>query len=102
MTLSGYNRAMHEQILTKISTCVREKRYRFTDHALEEADADDLSLNDIVDILNTGYIDSIYTEDLRGVRYVVRGTVNGAEVDVVCRFQNDGTLLIIITVYVVD
>lgn len=93
---------MHEQILTKIRACVREKRYRFTDHALEEADADDVSLSDIIDILNTGYIDSIYTEDRRGIRYVVRGTVSGFEVDVVCRFQNDGTLLIIITVYAVD
>jgi hypothetical protein len=93
---------MSEQILTKIRACVREKRYRFTDHALEEADADDLTLVDILHVLNTGYLDSIYTEDSRGTRYVVRGDVIDTEVDVVCRFQRDGTLLIIITVYAVN
>lgn len=38
----------------------------------------------------------------RAVRYVVRGSVDTDEVDVVCRFRSDGTLLIIITVYVVN
>jgi hypothetical protein len=31
--------------------------------------------------------------------YVVRGDGNEDEVDVVCRFRSDGTLLIMITVY---
>lgn len=93
---------MSEQILTKIRTCIREKRYRVTDHALEEADADDLTLNDILHVLNTGSLDSIYTEDPRGTRYVIRGDVVSTEVDVVCRFQSDSLLLIIITVYAVD
>ena len=73
-----------------------------TDHALEEADADDLTLDDILKVLLTGDLDSVYTDDPRGPRYVVRGDVGEAEVDVVCRFRSDGTLLIVITVYVVD
>jgi hypothetical protein len=93
---------MTADVLTRIQRAVREKRYQMTDHALEEADADDLTLDDILKVLLTGDLDSIYTDDPRGPRYVVRGDVGEAEVDVVCRFRSDGTLLIVITVYVVD
>jgi hypothetical protein len=101
--LSYVSRGMPmEGILLRIRRAVREQRYLMTDHALEEADADNLTLDDILHVLLTGEIDSIYTDDPRGERYVVRGDVQAAEVDVVCRFRSDGTLLIIITVYVVD
>ncbi len=93
---------MRKEILIRIQRAVREKRYRFTDHALDEADADNLSEDDIVDVLLRGDLDSVYEDDLRGVRYVVRGDVGRLVVDVACRFQDDGLLLIIITVYVVD
>ena len=93
---------MSAEILKRIQQAVREKRYQMTDHALEEADADDLTLDDILDVLLNGDLDSTYTDDPRGPRYVVRGDVDENEVDVVCRFRSDGTLLIIITVYVVD
>ena len=93
---------MSEGVLIRIRRAVREKRYQFTDHALEEADADDLSLQDILDVLLKGDLDSVYSDDPRGARYVVRGDVREVEVDVVCRFRRDGTLLIIITVYEVD
>lgn len=93
---------MGEDILTRIRQAVREKQYQMTDHALDEADADDLTLNDILDVLLNGELDSTYTDDPRGPRYVVRGDVGEDEVDVVCRFRTDGTLLIVITVYVVD
>jgi hypothetical protein len=89
-------------ILVKIRRAVRERQYRMTDHALDEADADDLTLDDIRNVLLNGVLDSTYTDDPRGERYVVRGEVGEYEVDVVCRFQSDGRLLIIVTVYVVD
>ena len=92
---------MNQSILPRIRQAVREKKYQMTDHALEEADADDLTLDDILDVLLNGDLDSTYTDDPRGTRYVVRGDVGEEEVDVVCRFRTDGTLLIIITVYVV-
>lgn len=92
---------MQHHIITSIRRAVREKRYRMSDHALEESDADGLTLDDILDVLLNGDIDSIYEGDSRGIRYVVRGDVGVNEVDVVCRFQSDHTLLIIITVYVV-
>jgi len=93
---------MQSDILVRIRKAVREKRYQITDHALEEADNDNLTLDDIVYVLLNGALDSIYTDDVRGSRYVVRGDVEEDEVDVVCRFRQDGTLLIIITVYVVN
>jgi hypothetical protein len=92
----------NEAILTRIQQAIREKRYQVTDHALEEADADSLTLSDILYVLLNGELDSVYSHDPRGTRYVVRGDIGHEEVDVVCRFRNDGTLLIIITVYVVD
>lgn len=93
---------MSAEILARIRSAVREKRYQMTDHALEEADDDDLTLDDILDVLLNGDLDSTYTDDPRGPRYVIRGDVDEDEVDVVCRFRHDGTLLIIVTVYVVD
>jgi len=89
-------------VIDRIRKAVRDGQYIFTDHAIEEAQADNLLLADVVDVLLYGEIDSVYTEDIRGTRYVVRGDIDDDEVDVVCRFRSDGKLLIIITVYVVD
>lgn len=89
---------MSAEVLARIRQAVREKRYQITDHALEEADADDLALDDILDVLLNGDLDSTYTEDLRGTRFVIRGDIDDDQVDVVCRFRHDSTLLIIITV----
>lgn len=93
---------MSRGILQRIQRAVRQKRYQMTDHALEEADADNITLDDILKVLLNGDLDATYTEDPRGSRYVIRGDVGENKVDVVCRFSRDGRLLIIITVYVVD
>lgn len=93
---------MDRGILRRIRRAVRERRYQITDHALEEADADDLTLDDIREVLLKGILEATYTDDPRGSRYVIRGSVYNNRVDVVCRFRSDGLLLIIITVYVVD
>ncbi len=55
----------------RIQRAVRAGRYVFTDHAVEEAQADNLRFSDIVGILLQGEIDSVYTDDPRGERYVV-------------------------------
>lgn len=72
-----------------------------TDHALEEADADELTLDDIRRVLMAGDLESTYTADPRGPRHVVSGFVADRQVAVVCRFHHDGRILIIITAYVV-
>jgi hypothetical protein len=88
-------------IVRRIRRAVRESRYQMTDHALEEADVDGLTLDDIRNVLLNGYLDSTYTDDPRGPRYVIRADVRGNPVDVVCRFRSNGRLLIVITLYVV-
>ncbi len=93
---------MEREILIRIRQAVREERYRFTDHALDEADADNLTRDDALHVLLTGDLEATYSDDFRGKRYVIRGDVRAAEVEVACRFRKDGMLLIIITVYVVD
>jgi len=92
---------MLKGILVRIRSAVYDKRYIFTDHALEEADADNLSLDDVLTVLLTGDLESEDTDDPRGIRYIVRGVIDDIEIDVICRWRDDGTLLIIITVYVV-
>ncbi|MBN1311719.1 MAG: DUF4258 domain-containing protein [Anaerolineae bacterium] len=93
---------MTEEILIRIRRAVREGRYDFTDHLLEEAAADGLTTDDVLHVLLAGALDSTYGDDPRGPRYVVRGDVDVAEVDVVCRFDRDGRVVIIIMAYVVD
>ncbi|GAB4554296.1 MAG: hypothetical protein OHK0023_24340 [Anaerolineae bacterium] len=92
---------LNENVLRRIRQAVREKRYRLSDHALEEADADDLTLDDILGVLLQGDLVATYTEDPRGVRYVVSDAVRNEDVEVVCRLRADDSLLVIITVYVV-
>lgn len=93
---------MSREILIQIRRAVRDRRYRFSDHALDEADADNLNEDDVLGVLLSGDLVSIYSDDERGMRYVVLGDVHDVEVEVVCRFDSDGILLIIITVYAVD
>ncbi len=93
---------MSSGILRRIRRAVRQKQYQITDHALEEADADNLTLDDILTVLLYGNLDATYTDDPRGPRYAIRGDVAENPVDVVCRFRDDGRLLIVITAYMVD
>ena len=94
--------SMKKGVLVRIRQAIDKGRYQFTDHAIDEASADGLLLEEVVEILLNGALDSVYTDDPRGPRYVVRGDIDDDEVDVVCRFRADGSLLIVITVYIVD
>ena len=69
--------------MRRIRRAVRERRYDFADHLLAEVAADGLTTDDALKILLTGSLDSTYSDDPRGVRYVVRGSAVGFEVDVV-------------------
>jgi hypothetical protein len=89
-------------IIDLIRKAVREGHYEFTDHAIEEMQVDSLFFEEVIDVLLHGDLDSTYTDDPRGPRYVVRGDVARYEVDVVCRLRSNGSVLIIITVYIVD
>lgn len=79
---------------------IREGRYEFTVHALEEMDEDNLDEADVRHTVLHGGISAELTDDPRGVRFVVRGETHNQdrEMEVVCRFLPSG-LLRIITVY---
>jgi len=93
---------MATDVMIRIRRAVRDRRYDFADHLLDEVAADNLTTDDALNILLAGALDSTYSDDPRGLRYVVRGDVGTAEVDVVCRFSRDGSRLIIVTAYVID
>ncbi|MFQ5910542.1 MAG: DUF4258 domain-containing protein [Thermoplasmata archaeon] len=85
--------------IKRIRRAVRQERYEFTMHALEEMDEDDLTEAEVRRALLNGELRARLTDDPRGLRFVVRGTSNGVEIETVCRFLPSG-LLRIITVYV--
>lgn len=89
--------------LKRIQRAVREERYEFTIHALEEMDDDDLDVTDVHNAILHGEISSELTDDPRGIRFVVLGNTQDQIrfLEVVCRFLPSG-LLRIITVYKIE
>jgi hypothetical protein len=87
----------------RIRSAVREDRYSFSVHALEEMDDDGLQESDVQEVLMRGKVVARLTSDPRGTRFVVRGTTvnQETEVEVVCRFL-PSDILRIITVYAVE
>ena len=86
--------------IRRIRRAVREGRYEFTTHALEEMDDDDLTEADVRLAILNGRIAKELTKDPRGLRFLVRGNSvdSEKEIEVNCRFLPSGTLRII-TVY---
>jgi hypothetical protein len=89
--------------LKRIKRAIREDRYEFTTHALEEMDEDKLVEEDVRHAILHGSLESELTDDPRGVRFVVRGQGQDEdfEIEVVCRFLPSG-MLRIITVYAIE
>ena len=84
--------------IRRIRRAVHAREIEFSNHALEEMDDDELTLADVRTVLLHGALHKRFTDDPRGVRYVVRGTVDARDIDIVCRFLISGVLRII-TVY---
>ena len=89
--------------IKRIRRAIREERYEFTIHALEEMDDDDLDETDVRYAILHGEISSELTDDPRGIRFVVLGEASdkARALEVVCRFLPTG-LLRIITVYQIE
>lgn len=89
--------------IRSIRRAIREGRYTFTSHALEEMDEDDLTHDDVCEALLHGKQTNVLTDDPRGLRFVIQGTLadQAIQVEIVCRFLPSG-LLRIITVYVIE
>ncbi len=86
--------------IKRIRRAIREGRYEFTIHALEEMDEDDLDEADVRQAILRGDVITEVTDDPRGTRFVARGTTRNQdrEIEVVCRFLPSG-LLRIVTAY---
>ncbi len=94
------SRRLKNMGIKRIRRAIRNGRYQYTVHALEEMDEDNLDEADVRQAVLHGDISTELTDDPRGIRFVVRGVTldQNREIEVVCRFLPSG-LLRIITVY---
>jgi hypothetical protein len=83
-------------VIEGMRRAVRDQKYRISSHANDEM-ADDLLIStDVEQIILTGSIAHMFTEDPRGIRYEVLGeTLDRRNAFVVCRFLFSDVLLII-------
>ncbi len=89
-------------IIENIRQKIREKDYFLSAHAEEEMYEDLLERSDIEHVILKGKIQKKMTQDYRGTRYRIEGlTPDGKIVHIVCRFKEEGSL-VIITVYVLE
>jgi Domain of unknown function (DUF4258) len=89
--------------LQRIQQAFRNGVCWFSEHALEEMDADGLIEADVEQAVMNGSVVAVLTEDPRGTRFVVRGSGldQQTKVEMVCRFLPSSTLRII-TVYAIE
>jgi hypothetical protein len=86
-------------IVSRIKSAVREGRYELTEHAIEEAEADNFNPTDVRHALLRGDVVKRYRHDPRGIRYAVRGpAMDGRFMLVICRF-NEWRQVRVITVF---
>jgi hypothetical protein len=86
-------------VISRIKSAVREGRYEITEHAIEEAEADDFDPLDLRHAILGGYLVRRYTRDLRATRYVICGpAVDGRLMSVICRF-NERQEVRVVTVF---
>ncbi len=85
--------------IQKIQRKIFEREYYLSSHAEDEMLDDDLERDDIENAILEGKIERKLTHDVRGTRYRIEGlSKDGRLIYVICRFKEDG-FLIIITAY---
>lgn len=89
--------------IRRIRLALKERRYEYSIHALEEMDEDHLADSDVYEAIMKGNVVAKLTGDPRGTRFVVRGLAvdEESEVEAVCRFLPT-SIPRIITVYAVE
>jgi len=89
-------------VIERIRRRIRDRDYYLSGHAEEEMVEEGFERYDMERAILNGVIDRRLTEDPRGTRYRIEGPASdGREMGVLCRFRDDGSL-IIITVYAKD
>lgn len=82
--------------LQKIRHKIIDRDYYLSVHAEEEMMNDNLERSDVEHAILKGVIEKKLTEDIRGTRYRIEGpAANGRIIHVVCRFKEQGNLLVI-------
>jgi hypothetical protein len=91
---------MFEQVLQQMRFAVSAGRVRFTSHAVDELEADRLSVADAIHCILTGEIvEDQYDLRYRQTKYVIYGnTQSGAEMGLIARLDYT-TGVVVITVY---
>ncbi len=91
---------MFQKILLRMRASVRQNKLRFTVHALEEMDADDLFKADIEHcILNGEIVHRQWDEVFREYKYLIDGLIlAGDTVEVVAKPDDDFT--VVMTAYI--
>ena len=85
--------------IQRIRQKVIDREYYLSSHAEEEMADDALERDDAENAILHGRIEKKLTMDVRGVRYRIEGpATDGRPIHVICRFKEDGEL-VIITVY---
>ena len=82
--------------IQKIRERMLNRDYYVSWHAEEEMIDDQLERSDVVNAILKGSIERKLTQDMRGTRYQIAGpTKDGRLIHVICRFKEDGNLIII-------
>ena len=85
--------------IQRIRQKIIDRDYYLSSHAEDEMLDDGLERGDVENAILKGRIQKKLSEDARGIRYRVEGpTKDGRLIHVVCRFLQDGDL-IVVTVY---
>jgi hypothetical protein len=86
-------------VIERIRDRIRERDYFLSSHAEDEMAEDGFERADVEAAILGGVVDKKLTHDPRGTRYRLEGPAeDGRLMEVVCRFCEDGSL-VIITLY---
>ena len=86
-------------VIERIREKIRSRDYFLSSHAEDEMAEDGFERSDVETAILGGLVDKKLTKDLRGTRYRIEGpTEDGRIIQVLCRFREDRSL-VIITVY---
>ena len=91
---------MYEQVLQQMQYAVRNRKVRFTAHALDELEADGLQKADAFHCILTGEIvEDQYDERYQQTKYVIYGdATNGDEIGLIARWDHLPGI-VVITIY---
>lgn len=82
--------------IQRIRQKIIDKDYYLSSHAEDEMLDEGLERDDIENAILRGRIQKKLTRDIRGTRYRIEGPAkDGRQLHVICRFREDGNLIII-------